>query len=72
MTGGNSGAGDTSRLVRRLRAAEIRSEGGVRFPPLGAAHEYLAVARAGRPKKGFGHEPGPDAYVSQFALQATR
>jgi hypothetical protein len=22
-------------------------------------------------KKGFGHEPGPDAYVSQFALQVT-
>ena len=36
MTGGNSGAGDTSRLVRRLRAAEIRPKGGVRFPPLGA------------------------------------
>ena len=31
MTGDSSGAGDTSRLFRRLHGAEIRPEGGVRF-----------------------------------------
>ena len=44
MTGDNSGAGDTSRLFRRLHGAEIRPEGGVRFRLWAPAHERISLS----------------------------
>ena len=44
MTVDNSGAGDTSRLFRRMHGAEIRPEGGVRFRLWAPAHERISLS----------------------------
>ena len=48
MTGDSSGAGDTSRLFRRLHGAEIRPEGGVRFRIWAPAYERISPLRGER------------------------